>query len=107
MIPIITKLAGVTFDNCQENIILYSYPSFRIYNIERDPGYEHDLNAVLVAVGDCKMGYLPKDIAQTIAPLLDAGNSLLAEHVSLNQSPWHETVGLTVKIIDKETYNHV
>ncbi len=98
--PIVTRLAGVTFDNCQENIKLFSHPSFNTYEVRREFGNLHDPNAVRVTIGNCKMGYLPKRIAQEIAPLIDTGDSFVAEHVSLNTSPWHDTVGLTVKIIE-------
>lgn len=107
MNPITVKLKGVTYDNCQENIRLYSFPCFRTYEMSREPYNSHDQNAIRVGMGFYKMGYVPTAIAQVIAPLMDQGHKFVAEHVCLNQSPWHDTVGLTVKIIEREENQHV
>ena len=100
MKPITIRLAGVKFDNCQENIKLYSYPSFNIYQVTRENNNPHDPNAVRIGIGNCELGYLPRHVAQVVAPLIDTGSSFMAEHVALNECPPHETVGLTVKIIE-------
>lgn len=106
MEPKTIKLRGVTKDGCQENIDLYAW-CFKTYEMIREPYNPYDPNAIRVGMGTCKMGYVPTEIAQVIAPLMDQGHSFVAEHVCLNQSPWHETVGLTVKIIKKENQYHV
>ena len=77
MTPIITKLAGVTFGDCQENIKLYAYPSFATYELTREINNPHDPNAVYVGIGHYRMGYLPMHVAQVIAPLIDVGKPLL------------------------------
>lgn len=42
--------------------------------LEREPDNIHDANAVLIlGDDDCELGYVPRDEARTIAPLLDAG----------------------------------
>ena len=41
--------------------------------LERDPGNEHDVNAVKVIVGDQQLGWVPRDLAFELAPKLDAG----------------------------------
>lgn len=48
------------------------------------------------------MGYVPKDIAKDLAPMMDAGRDFLAYFICLNTSPYHEIVGMTVKLIEKE-----
>jgi len=100
MYQIITKLAGVTFGNCQENIKMYGYPSFSTYELRREIDNYHDLNAVRVGVGVYDMGYLPRHIAQIIAPMMDVGRSFIAEFVSMNMSMSHKTVGMTVRIVE-------
>ena len=97
---IITKLAGVSFGDCQENIRLFSYPSFSTYELQREADNPNDANAVRVGIDNVKLGYLPGPIAQIIGPMMDSGRTFIAEHVALNECPPHETVGLTVKIIE-------
>ena len=96
----ITKLAGVTFNNCQKNLKLFGNPSINTFDIRREPENPYDPNAIWIGTGTYHMGYLPKPVAQKIAPYMDAGKRYLAEYVSLNQSPFHETVGLTIKITE-------
>jgi len=105
MTPIITKLAGVTFGDCQENIKLYGYPSFSTYELRREINNPHDPNAVHVGIGFYDMGYLPRHIAKVIAPLMDVGRSFMAEFVSRNVCYPHDTVGMTVRIVEITQYN--
>jgi hypothetical protein len=100
MKPIRTKLAGVSFGNCQENIKLYSYPSFSTYEMTREIGNPYDPNAVRVGVGPYMMGYLPRTVSRVIAPLMDTGTDFIAEHVEVNKCWRYEMVGLTVRIIE-------
>jgi hypothetical protein len=53
-----------------------------------------------VGLGDVQFGYLPSPLAQKVAPMMDNGRAFVAEHVALNRHPYHETVGLTVKVIE-------
>jgi hypothetical protein len=42
--------------------------------LEREPDNQHDANAILVLTeDDCELGYVPREEARAIAPLLDAG----------------------------------
>ena len=103
MIPITTKLAGVSFGDCQENIKCYANPSelgIDEYDLVREPDNPHDKNAVRVGFGCFKFGYLKTDLGQKISPLLEKGQNLVAVFVSLNRSPYHDTVGLTIRIIE-------
>jgi len=97
--PIFTKLAGVTHGDRQQNIRYFCYPTFT-YDLKREPDNPHDPNAVLVTFGQFDLGYLPRPVAQVVAPLMDAGIDLIAEHVSVNEFPPHKTVGLTVRIVE-------
>jgi hypothetical protein len=46
--------------------------------LEREPSNEYDANAIRVAHGGAKLGYVPREIAQVLAPLMDAGLPLRA-----------------------------
>jgi HIRAN domain len=41
--------------------------------LRRDPGNEHDPNAVKVCLGGEQLGWVPRDLAAELAPRLDAG----------------------------------
>lgn len=104
----IIKLAGVTYGPCQENIKNYACPTelgINEYDLVREPDNPADPNAVWVGFGSFKLGYLPAPLAQEISPRLKAGQNLVAVFVSLNQHPYHETVGLTVKIIENDKWH--
>ena len=103
MEPIVTKLAGVTFGDCQQNIKLYGNAiklGIYEYDLIREPENPHDPYAVRVCFVNFCLGYLPTTLSKVIGPLMDAGKRFEAEYVSLNLSPYHDTVGLTVKIIE-------
>lgn len=100
VMAIITKLAGVTFGECQQNIRLFGNRDINIYSLKREPANPYDQNAVWVGIGTYHLGYLPTTLSKVIGPLMDAGKRFEAEYVSLNRSLYHDTVGLTVKIIE-------
>lgn len=100
-----TKLRGVQFEDCQDNIKCFANPEelgIDEYDLIREPNNPHDENAVWVGIGKIKMGYLPRTLARKIAPLLKEGQNLVALFVSQNMSPHHDTVGLTIRIAEKE-----
>ena len=99
--PLIVKLAGVSFGNAQDNIKTFAKPDIRWFAMVREPGNQHDPNAIRVALfGEFFMGYIPKDIAAHLAPLMDAGRVFDAEYVYVSRHPLHEMVGLSVKIVE-------
>jgi len=99
--PLTVKLAGVLFGNAQANIRTYGSPDIRWFALVREPDNPHDPNAIRVALfGEFFMGYIPKEIAIGLAPLMDAGRQFDAEFVCVNRHPRHDTVGLTVKIVE-------
>jgi hypothetical protein len=106
MTPLLTKLAGTSFGNCQENIRNYANPAklgIDEYDLVREPENQSDTNAIRVGFGPFEFGYIPSPLAQTLAPLMDSGRNLVVKHVSLNQHPHYEKIGLTVRIIEKLT----
>lgn len=101
-----TKLAGVSFNERQKNIKLFGNATelgIGEYELLREPQNPHDPFAVRVCFGTICLGYLPKNVARTVAPQMDAGANLAAEFVSLNRSPFHDQVGMTVRITELTT----
>ena len=104
MREIMTRLRGVQFGDCQYNIKNFACPKalgIDEYDLVREPDNPFDPNAVRVEINGIKFGYIPKEQAQEISPRLKAGQKLAAQFVSVNRSPFHDTVGLTVKITEK------
>ena len=82
---LISKIAGVTFGNRQAALRkLEQYEATAVnVTLEREAGNEYDPNAVKVnvSVGSgaaYHLGYIPKDLAAILAPLLDKGIELIA-----------------------------
>jgi hypothetical protein len=89
----------------------YGVPGLIDYDLIRDPENPNDPNAIRIVIfGNRFMGYVPKHIAGSLAPMMDNGQSYVAEFYRLNKSPLHETVGLTVRIVEivqqQEQYAH-
>jgi hypothetical protein len=97
---IITRITGVTYDDAQENIQMFGCKDIGNFALVREPNNTYDTNAIRVALGDKKLGYLPKAIAKELAPAMDAGKVFIALFVKRNESPFHDIVGVTVKIIE-------
>jgi len=99
--PIIAKLAGVTFSDAQQNIKKFGCRDIMTYALIREPENPHDLNAIRVSLFDLFfMGYVPSHLARKLAPLMDSGRNFLAYFVQRNESLYHDTVGMTVKIVE-------
>ena len=95
-----TKLTGVTFGHCQENINKWGHPDIGFFSLVREPDNFHDSNAIGVWFLDDRLGYLPNAVAEKLAPLLDAGKKLTAKFIRRNQIAPDSIVGLTVEIIE-------
>ena len=81
-----TKVAGVSYGNRQTALEhLKKYDSELIsVNLERDRTNEHDNNAIAVIAtvtgkGSYTIGYLPRTLSATIAPLIDYGKAVTAK----------------------------
>ena len=99
----ITKLTGTSQPQLQENVKTYGGPDLPPYELIREPENPHDPNAIKVALfGHFDLGYIPRQQALHLAPLLDEGEDLVAEFIMLNKSPYYEQVGITVKIKKRE-----
>jgi hypothetical protein len=97
----IVKLVGVFFEGAQDNIRQWGCPDIGTYALVREKDNPHDPNAIRVALfGHFYMGYLPKHLAQILAPMIDSGRKFIAEFVRVNRHPYHEEVGLTIRIVE-------
>jgi hypothetical protein len=95
----IIKLVGVTFKDAQNNIMTFGCKDIGSYSLVREPDNPYDPNAIRVALaGIVFLGYVPREVAKELAPLMDEGRSFMAFFVSRNEHPFHGTVGLTVRI---------
>jgi len=87
---LITKLAGVTFGNRQKALAkLQQYNSNDISVSlvrEADNAYDNNAIAVNVSVKDStayNLGYIPKELAIVLAPLIDKGLQLISRFVEV------------------------
>jgi single-stranded-DNA-specific exonuclease len=94
----IIKLAGVTIDDAQENIKKFGCRDIGSFALVREPNNPHDPNAIRVEIGGLYLGYVPRHIAKDLAPQMDDGKIFMAFFVNRNEHPFHDTVGLAVKI---------
>jgi hypothetical protein len=95
-----TKLAGVTYGNCQDAIRKWGHQDIGNFSLEREPNNPHDSNAISVWFLHDRLGYLQKSVAEKLAPIIDAGMKLIARFVCLNQFAPDSIVGLTVEIVE-------
>jgi hypothetical protein len=65
--------------------------------LRRDPGNEHDPNAIRVLAGDEQIGWVPREVAAELAPDLDAGRAWSAVVLREQRpSPRDPRTGLTM-----------
>ena len=95
-----TKLAGVTFGDCQNNIQKWGYRDIGYFSLESEPDNPHDPNAIGVWFLNDRLGYMQKPVAEKLAPVMDAGTKLSSKFVRRNQFAPDSIVGLTVQIIE-------
>jgi hypothetical protein len=100
MKSITTKLSGVTVGDAQENIKKYGCKDIGSFALVREPDNPHDPNAIRVELARLYLGYVPRHIAEDLAPVMDEGKRFIALFVNRNEHPFHDTVGLTVKIVE-------
>ena len=66
-------------------------------SLRRDPGNEHDPNAIQVLAGDDQIGWVPRELAAELAPQLDAGTPWSAIALrEQRESPRDPRTGLTM-----------
>jgi HIRAN domain len=71
--------------------------------LRRDPGNEHDPNAIQVLAGE-QVGWVPRELAEELAPRLDAGEPWSAMVLrEQRRSPRDPRDGLTMLLVPSET----
>ena len=71
-------------------------------NLVRDPGNQYDPNCISANSVDGKVGYIGKDLAKTLAPLMDSGTRLRCFVTSItggNNGYWF---GVNIEIFKTE-----
>jgi hypothetical protein len=71
--PFNTRLAGVSFGDCQANIKKWGCRDICYFKLEREPDNPHDPNAIGVWFLNDRLGYLQGPVAKKLAPLMDQG----------------------------------
>ena len=80
-----SKIVGVSFEGRQDTIA-----GLRVgteLDLERQPANEFDANAIAVRYGALQLGFVRKEIAKHLAPLIDAGARYRARIESLTGGP--------------------
>jgi hypothetical protein len=77
-----TRVAGVGYEGRQAYVEKMSRET--LLSLVREPDNEHDLNAIAVYADlkdedNVKIGYVPRDLAEQLAKLLDQGNQMLVK----------------------------
>ena len=85
-----TRVAGTSFDNCQNVLALLAKYSPDLVSVElhREPENAHDRNAVAVFASvpgkvRAKLGYLPQAVAAVVAAVLDKGLTIAANQLRI------------------------
>ena len=77
-----TRVVGVTFEGRQAVVALLQFRETVV--LKREPDNPYDANAIRVERLDgAQIGYIPKEMAITIAPLMDANGEALQGVVSM------------------------
>lgn len=95
-----TKLSGVSFGECQENIKRFGCQDTPNYRLVREPDNPHDHNAIKVCLASWVLGFIPKALAAELAVQIDGGKHFVADFVGLNEYAGSEWVGITVRIFE-------
>lgn len=90
-----TEVAGVTYNNSQSRIkSLFIGNELKLVRESQNP---YDKNAVAVYSDSGIIGYIPKDLSQTISKYIDEGKSVscIITHITGSQ---YETLGVNVRL---------
>lgn len=95
--PILTKLVGVTFDNCQLNIVRcnVNLP----LDLVREADNPYDCNAIRVESAGKKLGYINRDLAEELATIIESGNYTVTCNIDqMIGGGYRKNYGLIIKI---------
>ena len=94
------SLKGVDFEPQKSNLEKYGRPETGVYELVREPDNSHDPNAIGVFFLKHRIGYIDRDQAPKLSPLMDKGIEFYAEYEHLNTCDWEPGVGITVSIFE-------
>lgn len=77
------KVVGVTFEGRQE--IIKQLDRSDIVTIRREPTNRFDKNAIMVMTEKGQVGYIGKDYASILAPMMDGGTQFEASIAELDE----------------------
>lgn len=92
-----SKIAGITFDN-RQIAARNCYKGMRLY-LRREPHNRYDANAIAVCA-DCgltQLGYIPRNTAETLAPMMDRNQKLNCYVEQVNVAPTG-VIGINIRI---------
>jgi hypothetical protein len=98
-----SKVRGVTFEGRQEIIRRVVRPGIRLDAI-REPKNPHGANAIGLWAGREQIGHLSSDLAEELAPQMDAGHPLTVTVTDLTGNGPGESIGVNI-VIDMQGEN--
>jgi single-stranded-DNA-specific exonuclease len=91
-----TKIVGVSFEKRQDIIAGLSVGA--ALDLIREPANPHDPNAIAIRYGALQLGYIRREIARRIAPIIDAGERYSAEVGSLTGGGPDKHSGVNIRV---------
>jgi hypothetical protein len=95
-----SKVRGVTFEGRQDIIRKTVRPGMRL-NAIREPNNPHGKSAIGLWAGKSQIGYIGSDLADEIAPQMDAGKPILVTVTELTGTGPGESIGVNIVIDTK------
>jgi len=91
----VTKVFGVSFEGRQD--VAAGMVAGNVLQLQRQPGNPFDPNAIALSFGNLQVGFLRKEIAKHLAPLIDGGMQYRAiiEHVT---GGGQKNVGINIRV---------
>ena len=75
MTTFFAELRGINFRPIETQVYALNMSEGQDVSLEREPDNKYDENAIKVIAEDHFIGYVAKEVAEDLAPILDAGDS--------------------------------
>ncbi len=102
LMVIYSKLAGVSFDDRQDNIS--QCKDCDKLDLMREPNNTYDKNAIRVEDKGRMLGYIPKVQAASLAQYMDAGGDIAGCYIDRIIGGGTLNYGVTISIMVKDNY---
>ena len=96
-----TKVRGISHrngDGTRRQKIVRQCRCGQQLRLIREPDNRYDQNAIAVYVGHSQLGYVSRDLASDLAPIIDDGGSAAAEVLQVTGGGWFRHYGLNIVI---------